>query len=330
MISLALMRSVFIICLLACCAFAHAQKNTKQPPKDEPFVCMLPVEPQASPPAGWRTFLERSASITLDSLVGAGKIDAGTYTVKFRFVIDGKGNMVDFVAIDNPYNITTCLVNRLKRYDQKWTPASHNGRNIKAYSQQSVTFIVDEGEEEEEVEEEEKPVSPALSVRNLVIRGRTPAPGCCGDLFHVEQRIMESDANSGHGKPVEETSIPRAHGGVAITAIVDRDKWHRYIYHALDSVMNDHDKIPPGTYTTTINMIFDKDGSLLSATIAADPGYAIAQRFKSIIENYPEKRIPAMQNSRPVKYFCSETLEYKISVEKEGNCNRALLLGQSF
>jgi hypothetical protein len=227
--------------------------------------------------------------------VNAGSVDAGTYIAKFRFAIDENGSLVS---------------------------SSRNGRNVKAYRQQSVTFIVDE--------EEDELVSPALSVRKLVIAGNTPAPGCCGDLFHIEQRIMESDANSGAGKPVEKTFTPLTHGGVALTAIVDRDKWHKYIYHALDSLMNDHDKIPPGTYTTTINMIFDKDGSLLSATIAIDPGYAIAQRFKSIIENYPEKRIPAMQNSRPVKYFCSETLEYRISVEKEGNCNRALLLGQSF
>jgi hypothetical protein len=70
-------------------------------------------------------------------------------------------------------------------------------------------------------------------------------------------------------------------------------------------------------------MIIDKNGSLLSATIATDPGHNIAQHLKSIIEKYPGTRTPATHNGRAVKYFCSQTVVYKIGVEKGANCDRS-------
>jgi hypothetical protein len=311
------MRSIFFIYLLTTCLFTCAQKTSnKAADSEEPFVCILAIELESMPSKDWNRFLERSTSAIVDSIINRGDIDPGCYTITFKFTIDETGMLKDFVVVKDEHGAGALLIKKLQQYTGKWTPAMQKGKNVRSYRQQSVRFSVEEDLSGGEL------LYPAISVRKMDIPAKIPAPGCCEDIIKVEQRIFESDGNSGRGKPIEQTSIPLAHGGVETIAIIDMNKWRSYLQHALDSAVGNYNKIPPGEYSATVNMIIDKDGSLLSATIATDPGYKIAHHLKSVIEKYPGQRTPATHNGRPVKYFCSQTVVYVIGVEKEVNCDR--------
>jgi hypothetical protein len=100
------------------------------------------VEIEAKFPGGdmaWRKFLERNlnAGITADN--GA---PAGTYTAVVQFVVDTDGSIYDMKALtSHGYGIEGEVL-RVMSKSPKWEPAILNGRQVKAYRKQPVTFVV--------------------------------------------------------------------------------------------------------------------------------------------------------------------------------------------
>jgi protein TonB len=103
------------------------------------------VEIEAEFPGGqgkWRSFLERNlnASAPIDN--GA---PPGSYTVQVQFIVDKEGNVSDVKALtSHGYGMEEEAVRVIKR-GPKWTPAVQNGRQVKAYRKQPITFQVTEG-----------------------------------------------------------------------------------------------------------------------------------------------------------------------------------------
>jgi hypothetical protein len=99
----------------------------------------------------WRRFLEKNldASVPVDS--GAHE---GTYTVVLQFIVDKDGTISDLKALTNQgYGMEEeCL--RLMKLSPKWAPGIQNGRNVKAYKKQPITFVIAEEDEAEEVKED--------------------------------------------------------------------------------------------------------------------------------------------------------------------------------
>ncbi|HEX2630729.1 MAG TPA: hypothetical protein VHM26_17050 [Chitinophagaceae bacterium] len=313
------MRSIFTICLLTAGLVTYAQNTSDKTKDNEGSLVCVPIGKESIPSSDWNRFLDRTMSAVADSITGIGEIEVGCYTITFNFAIDETGMLKDFKVVKDEYGAGAALIKKLQQYTGKWTPAYSNGKNVRSYRKQSIQFTIDNDIDSPGGELPYPPVS----IRKMDIPAKMPAPGCCADIIKVEQRIFESDGNSGRGKPIEQTSIPLAHGGVETITIHDMKKWRSYLQYALDTAIENYTKIPPGEYTATVNMIIDKNGSLLSATIATDPGHNIAQHLKSIIEKYPGTRTPATHNGRAVKYFCSQTVVYKIGVEKGANCDRS-------
>ena len=100
------------------------------------------VEIDAAFPGGdaaWRRFLERNLNASTPSDNGASE---GTYTVMVQFVVDKEGNISDVRALTNHgYGMEEEAV-KVIRKGPKWTPAIQNGRNVKAYRRQPITFVV--------------------------------------------------------------------------------------------------------------------------------------------------------------------------------------------
>ncbi len=98
------------------------------------------VEVEASFPGGmaaWRKFLERNLS-------GDASADApaGSYSVVVQFIVDKEGNVSDVKALtSHGYGMEEEAVRVIKR-GPKWTPAIQNGRQVKAYRKQPVTFLI--------------------------------------------------------------------------------------------------------------------------------------------------------------------------------------------
>jgi len=100
------------------------------------------VEIDASFPGGdgaWRRFLERNLNAQTPADEGAPE---GTYTVMVQFIVDKEGNISDVRALTNHgYGMEAEAVKVIKR-GPKWTPAVQNGRHVKAYRRQPITFVV--------------------------------------------------------------------------------------------------------------------------------------------------------------------------------------------
>ena len=96
------------------------------------------VEIEAEFPGGvnkWRQYLERNLRVDND-------IPEGTYAVLIQFVVDKEGNISDVIALTNHgYGMEDEAMRVIKR-GPKWNPAIQNGRQVKAYRKQLITFQI--------------------------------------------------------------------------------------------------------------------------------------------------------------------------------------------
>jgi len=100
------------------------------------------VEIEASFPGGdskWKQYLERNCNGQIASDNGAPE---GTYTTIVQFVVDKEGNISDVRALTNHgYGMEAEAMRVIKKGPQ-WKPAIQNGRQVKAYRKQPITFLV--------------------------------------------------------------------------------------------------------------------------------------------------------------------------------------------
>lgn len=100
------------------------------------------VEIEASYPGGdgkWRQYLTNNlnANVPVEN-----QAPEGTYTTVVQFVVDKEGNISDVRALTNHgYGMEQEAV-RVIQKGPKWIPAQQNGRYVKAYRKQPITFQV--------------------------------------------------------------------------------------------------------------------------------------------------------------------------------------------
>jgi len=91
----------------------------------------------------WRQYLERH--LVPDVPVNNGAAP-GRYSVEVKFVVDVEGHVSDIVALTkHGYGMEEEAI-RVIRKSAKWDPAVFEGRMVKAYRRQLITFVV-EGDE---------------------------------------------------------------------------------------------------------------------------------------------------------------------------------------
>lgn len=102
-----------------------------------------PVEVEASYPGGapaWLRFLTK----TVDAATPANNnAPSGTYTVVIQFVVGKDSSITEFKALTNHGFGMESEIIRALRLSGKWLPAIQNGKPIKAYRKQPVTFRVE-------------------------------------------------------------------------------------------------------------------------------------------------------------------------------------------
>ncbi|MCH5596650.1 energy transducer TonB [Niabella ginsengisoli] len=109
-----------------------------KPVEKEPEV-FTKVEVDAKYPGNWRSFLERN----LDGQVAVDNgASPGTYTVIIQFIVDVAGNVSDVKALTKQGHGMEEEAMRVIKRSGKWQPAVQNGREVKAYRKQPITFQV--------------------------------------------------------------------------------------------------------------------------------------------------------------------------------------------
>ena len=122
------------------------------PVTKEPEI-LIDVQIQAEFPGGnkaWSDYISRAVSKSMDELVDDGK----SGTVVAQFVVDTEGNVSDVKVLGcNEATVANCIGTQSKlaeiaiaaiKRGPKWTPAEQNGRKVKAYRRQPITFKLQE------------------------------------------------------------------------------------------------------------------------------------------------------------------------------------------
>lgn len=104
------------------------------------------VEIEADYPGGvqaWRNYLEKNLDPSVPVDKGA---PAGNYMVLVQFVVDKEGNLSEIKSLTNHGYGMEQEVLRIIKNSGKWNPAIQDGRPVKAYRKQPVTFqVVNDG-----------------------------------------------------------------------------------------------------------------------------------------------------------------------------------------
>jgi hypothetical protein len=113
---------------------------------DSGFVKFDKVEVEAAYPGGdkaWIQFLVQN----LDAGIAAKKrAPVGAYTVIIQFIVNKDGTISDFAPLTNHgYGMEDEVIKVLKK-SPNWKPAKQNGKTVRAYRKQPVTFQVSEEE----------------------------------------------------------------------------------------------------------------------------------------------------------------------------------------
>lgn len=139
-------KTLVTYCLILSSSFSFAQVSPKQDSTKLNSKEFTKVEIEAGYPGGvaaWKKFLEKN----LDPGVTA-KNDApvGKYSAMAIFIVDTDGSLSDVKALTKfGYGIEDEML-RVINKSGKWTPASQDGKPVKAYRKQPLTFIVDSGD----------------------------------------------------------------------------------------------------------------------------------------------------------------------------------------
>ena len=128
------MKRIIFICLLFIFPFTilNAQEENKVFEK---------VELNAhTDQKAWAAHISKKTQLP-DSVVK--DIPAGTYKVNVQFVVDVHGNVGQIkVKNDLGFGLAKMAMNVISTYKGKWQPANQCGRNVKAYKEQPIVFII--------------------------------------------------------------------------------------------------------------------------------------------------------------------------------------------
>ena len=118
--------------------------DTKPGLTDNKIFDKVEIEPSfLGGEAKWRQYLERNLD---PSVPVKKKAPDGAYTVIVQFIVDIEGNITDVRALTaHGYGMEAEAI-RVIKSGQKWIPAIQNGRQVKAYKRQPITFVVGKGQ----------------------------------------------------------------------------------------------------------------------------------------------------------------------------------------
>lgn len=102
------------------------------------------VEIEASvDPRQWRRHLESQLQRYIEDAASQG-MAPGQYTVQVRFLVERDGSITDVKSLSDPgFGLGKAAEDVVKR-GPKWAPGEQNGRKVRSYHTQPITFVVSE------------------------------------------------------------------------------------------------------------------------------------------------------------------------------------------
>ena len=118
---------------------AQVIEDKKADGKEPNVFTRVEIEANTNPKA-WADHVRKYTRLP-DSIVK--EIPPGTYTVRVQLIVDKHGNIGQVKAKSDPgYGFAKKAERIVSTYNGKWQPANQCGRNVNAYKEQPITFIV--------------------------------------------------------------------------------------------------------------------------------------------------------------------------------------------
>jgi protein TonB len=141
------MRIAFLLILLLSANILSAQKNISDPGpvQDTSAKVFEKVEVEASVDRQqWIEHLIKNLQSPIEKAAKKG-MKAGTYTVQVKFLVEKDGSISYVEALNDPgYGLAKAAVKALKT-GPKWRPGEQNGKKVRSYHTQPITFVIQEG-----------------------------------------------------------------------------------------------------------------------------------------------------------------------------------------
>jgi periplasmic protein TonB len=139
------MKIFFIFLLVFICTSVCAQPSdtTGKPEPADSNIIFTKVEVEASFPGGemeWNKYINKQIEKNIPSLVDDWR-SRGICIV--QFIVDKDGSISEVKALTLQKSFLAKLTIAAIKNGPKWNPASQNGRTVKSYRRQKVTFKVD-------------------------------------------------------------------------------------------------------------------------------------------------------------------------------------------
>ena len=133
---------IFSIIFLCSVNIVIAQNNSSV--EDTSDITFTKVEVEADFPGGiiaWKNFLMKNLKADVPV---KRRAPAGSYTVVVRFIVWKNGRIENIVSETNYGYGMEKEVMRVIKKGPKWIPAMQDGKIVKAYRRQPVTFVISE------------------------------------------------------------------------------------------------------------------------------------------------------------------------------------------
>jgi protein TonB len=91
----------------------------------------------------WRLHLESNLMGPIEKAAKKG-MKPGTYTVNVRFLVEKDGSISDVRALNDPGYGLAAASEKVVRTGPKWIAGEQNGRKVRSYHTQPMTFVISE------------------------------------------------------------------------------------------------------------------------------------------------------------------------------------------
>jgi protein TonB len=106
--------------------------------KDEGFIPMEIESEYPGGPKAWARFLNRMLGNNYPPEAFENGVQG---TVLIQFIVDIDGTVSNIEAISGPEELRVAAINTIRK-SGKWNPAIQNGKNVKTYKRQPITFVL--------------------------------------------------------------------------------------------------------------------------------------------------------------------------------------------
>jgi len=119
-------------------------KKVVEEPKEDPNQIFTKVEIEASvDQKQWIRHLQTQLQRYIEDAASNG-MEPGTYTVQVKFLVEKDGSIADVQSLNDPgYGLGKAAVDVVKK-GPRWSPGIQNGKQVRSYHTQPITFVVQE------------------------------------------------------------------------------------------------------------------------------------------------------------------------------------------